>query len=109
MSETTLFRFAKSDDAGSFEARRVRAEHKQRGCEKSPTNESGRSGGGSGSALRAAEKSYLVLRVGVYAARTDLPRSLAIACRSIWRTRSAVMPQRAPISASLACRPSISP
>jgi hypothetical protein len=39
---------------------------------------------------------------GDYAARTDLPRSLAMAWRSICRTRSAVMPQIAPISASFA-------
>jgi hypothetical protein len=39
---------------------------------------------------------------GGYAARTDLPRSLAMAWRSICRTRSAVIPQIAPISASLA-------
>ena len=36
------------------------------------------------------------------AARTVLFRSLAMACRSIRRTRSAVMPQTAPMSASLA-------
>jgi dephospho-CoA kinase len=36
-------------------------------------------------------------------------RSLAIASRSSWRTRSAEMPWRAPMSASLCCRPSTRP
>ena len=36
-------------------------------------------------------------------------RSLVIASRSSWRTRSAEMPWRAPMSASLCCRPSTSP
>ena len=69
----------------------------------------GRSGGGVRIGRGKLLGSRTGWRVGGYAARTDLPRSLAIACRSIWRTRSAVMPHRAPISASLAWRPSISP
>ena len=49
MSETTLFRFAKSDDAVSSQALRVREEPKQKKADPE---------GGSGSALGAAEQSY---------------------------------------------------
>jgi hypothetical protein len=56
-------------------APRARAEHKQR---------RGRSGGGIRIALMAAGKSLdEVAARGGYAARTDFPRSLAMACRSI--------------------------
>ena len=49
--------------------------------------------------------------VRVQAARSGsaILRSLVIASRSSWRTRSAEMPWRAPMSASLCCRPSTSP
>ena len=73
-------------------ARRARVEPKKPG---DPEGESG-------SPCGLLVSSYVVGLCGGYAARTDLPRSLAMAWRSIWRTRSAVIPQIAPMSASLA-------
>ena len=47
-------------------------------------------------------------RLGARSGSANL-RSLAMASRSSWRTRSAEMPCRAPMSASLCCRPSTRP
>ena len=90
--------------SGQHRPRHVGAEHMGQ-----PTRQGRLRTGWEGCRAREARLSGSGWRVRGYAASTDLPRSLAIACRSIWRTRSAVMPQRAPMSASLAWRPSISP
>ena len=85
-------RFAKHDDNGSS-LRRVReASSNKRAIRR------GKSGSPSGLLVSRFE----VGARGDYAAKTDLPRSLAMAWRSICRTRSAVIPQIAPISASFA-------
>ena len=85
-------RLAKSDDDADSPARLREPSLKQKG---DPEGESG-------SPCGLLVSRYVVGLCGGYAARTDLPRSLAMAWRSIWRTRSAVIPQIAPMSASLA-------
>jgi hypothetical protein len=53
-------------------------------CARQASNKPGRSGGGNRIALWAAGKSFVRSGLcGGYAARTDLPRSLAMAWRSI--------------------------
>ena len=86
-------RVAKSDDDASSRATaRAELENKKGAIRR------GKSGSPSGLLVSRFE----VGARGDYAAKTDLPRSLAMAWRSICRTRSAVIPQIAPISASFA-------
>jgi hypothetical protein len=94
-------RLAKSDDDASY--RRDCVSRAQTGGVRDPSlKRKGDPEGESGSPSGLLVSRFEVGARGDYAAKTDLPRSLAMAWRSICRTRSAVIPQIAPISASFA-------